>query len=444
MLISSRENVILDTVADANGNFIFKDLDLSDTAKIVLQARKRNDGKNVAIYVRQPDFPDVSKSLNLFTGGKQLNAEELAVMKSNFEAFQKQLHDDSLKSGATLRGVTIRGKRYAKPDIYNQNGTLPEQDIDLKKIQDYYDMRQAIKYGLPFVDFYRRKYGVKTIIDGLDIDFTGADINSYEPSEVTSIRFIDAAAYNEDNPGTGRPAYLVITTKLSTDTTVLKQVDIKATKVKKSTVTRSSNLHGPGNADQVIMGDKLGSCVSLADCLRGKVFGVSFAADGSPINISRGANSPMVIIVEGNQLAGSELNNIDVNTVSSIEVLRTNFAKSIYGGSIGGGALIITLKDGSEKYTTSTVPAGLITYPFKGFYKARQFYSPKYAGPKQTGDAPDLRSTIYWQPNVITDKDGKTSFEYFNADTKGTYRITLEGIDENGQIGRAVYRYKVQ
>ena len=54
-----------------------------------------------------------------------------------------------------------------------------------------------------------------------------------------------------------------------------------------------------------------------------------------------------------------------------------------------------------------------------------------------------MRITIYWNPNIITDKDGKASFAYFNNDIKGTYRVVIEGIDDNGNLGRKVYRYKV-
>jgi uncharacterized protein YfaS (alpha-2-macroglobulin family) len=87
---------------------------------------------------------------------------------------------------------------------------------------------------------------------------------------------------------------------------------------------------------------------------------------------------------------------------------------------------------------------GVITYTPKGYYKAREFYSPQYDNPKTNQKMADLRSTIYWNPNIITDKDGKASFEYFNADSKGTYRVVVEGIDADGNLGRQVYRYKVE
>ena len=79
----------------------------------------------------------------------------------------------------------------------------------------------------------------------------------------------------------------------------------------------------------------------------------------------------------------------------------------------------------------------------QGYYKAREFYSPQYNGPANPPKV-DLRTTIYWNPNVATDKDGKASVEYFNADAKGTYRVVIEGIDADGILGRRVYRYKVE
>jgi hypothetical protein len=45
---------------------------------------------------------------------------------------------------------------------------------------------------------------------------------------------------------------------------------------------------------------------------------------------------------------------------------------------------------------------------------------------------------------LVTDKDGNASFDYYNADGTGSYRIVVEGIDDKGNIGRQVYRYKIE
>ena len=446
MLTSTRENTILDTITDASGNFKFTDLVLSDTAKIVLQARKQNNGKRVSIFVKQPDYPNLIKSNEQDAANNDLSPDAL---QKNYAAYQSQLRDDSLKYGKQLGQVNVTAKRLAKPDNYNLNGTMPERLVDMKRIKDYVAIDQALLRGVPFLSISMNgtlKYEgspVSIILDG-----TRATLDmlyAYLPGEIDNIRLVSAGGWEDGGP---RPGYIVIETKkrAGTDTTVLKQVNITAKKVKKNVVTRSSNLHGPGNADQVLMGDQLGAnCANIADCLRGKLFGISFKPDGTPVNISRGANADMVIEVDGNRLAGSELNNINANDVSSIEVLRTNFAKSIYGSDIGGGLLIITMKNGSErKYLTADSPTGLITYPFKGYYKARTYYTPKYTAANKDSGILDLRSGIYWKPDVLTGADGTATFDYFNADTKGTYRVIIEGIDDDGNLGRRVYRYKVE
>jgi len=90
-------------------------------------------------------------------------------------------------------------------------------------------------------------------------------------------------------------------------------------------------------------------------------------------------------------------------------------------------------------------PKYLLTFTPIGYSHTREFYSPKYTGPMTINQHPDLRSTVYWNPRLVTDKTtGTTSFEFFNADGKGTYRAVIEGMDADGNIGRFVYRYKVQ
>lgn len=51
---------------------------------------------------------------------------------------------------------------------------------------------------------------------------------------------------------------------------------------------------------------------------------------------------------------------------------------------------------------------------------------------------------LYWNPNIVSGKDGKASFEYCNGDTKGTNHVVVEGIDDSGSLGRRVFRYNVE
>jgi hypothetical protein len=338
----------------------------------------------------------------------------------------------------------VKARKISKPDEYNNYGTRAEHDADMKKLsREFKEIKDGLQTVIPGLSyrndrFYYAINPVTILVDGLEAH---ADDLTYSPEDVESIRMID-------------PSLLMVTTKrfAGTDTvgTVkLKEVKINSHKINnKPTVTHSDNLNGAGNADQVIMGDKLADCIMIADCLRGKIAGVQFAQDGTPYRTHSThlkGPKPMVIVVDGNMMSGSQMNNINASDIYSIEVLESGGSLALYGSDAADGALIITTKRGTDgSFVTSDTPTKLISYPFAGFNKPRTFYLPKY-NPLDTGTKkPDKRTTIYWNPNVITDKDGKAQLEYFNADTKGTYRVVVEGIDDYGNIGRAVYRYKVE
>ena len=352
-LVATKQNILRDTTTDINGNFKFTGLSPPDTTKLVLRARKQHDGSNVAIYVQQPDYPTIlkGKSAAIIPG---LSPEMATVMKKDYQDYQTQNTADSLKNGITLNEVKIKNRPVPKPDIYNHYGTVAEYDVDMKRLAaDFILIKQSLIYMIPGIisdtgHFYYedplRKRPVQFIIDGFER--SADDLNNYTLNEIESIRMIS---------GTGL-AYptVILTTKnyAGTDTasTVkLKQVTIQAKKINKAPdLSRSSNLHGGGNADQVIMGDKVDGCITISDCLIGKIFGVIFNSGGAPIN-TRGIPKPMSIIVDGAVLDGSHLNELNGSDIYSIEVLRSGAAKAIYGTSIqGGGALVITMNNGSE------------------------------------------------------------------------------------------------
>jgi hypothetical protein len=215
---------------------------------------------------------------------------------------------------------------------------------------------------------------------------------------------------------------------------------------------RSSNLGGPGHADQVILGDAIKNSASLSiglnGLLRGVVFyqGQAYLSTGMELNNGGQSITSMLLIVDGvNAGNGADIDVIQPNSVEAVEVLKGNNA-AIYGVEGGAGVLVITTKTDlrGEKLTSTEMSPGLFSIEPAGFYKAREFYIPKYDAANPAANLPDHRTTIYWQPDVITDTNGSASFNFFNSDSKGTYRVEVQGMDSNGNMGRQVFRYKVQ
>jgi uncharacterized protein YfaS (alpha-2-macroglobulin family) len=46
----------------------------------------------------------------------------------------------------------------------------------------------------------------------------------------------------------------------------------------------------------------------------------------------------------------------------------------------------------------------------------------------------DFRRTLYWNPNVKTDKDGKATIEFYNNSSCTQMFISAEGITKDGKF----------
>jgi hypothetical protein len=331
-LMSTEHKLFADTLTDANGNFKFTGLDLPDSARVILSAKKTNNNNNVDIIIKRTEYPP--------------------VVKQNIASYSSGPLPDSINSKTTVTN-TFRQQR---------------------------------------LDFLNRKHQLKEVV-------------------------------------------------------------IKSTRFKRAEpdLSNSANLNGPGRADQIIKSDDLKDIATLYDGLYGRLRDVDLYIDrlGFVTAYNRrvhGMHKPskMVLVIDGNISPSVSLNDINPNIVHSIEVLTSPKNLLIYGYDVGGAILITTKHSGDKDWDDIPTAPGTLKHIFKGFYVTREFYSPRYDTPKSNTPLPDLRSTIYWNPNLITDEPGKASVEFFNSDTKGTYRIVIEGIDGDGNLGRQVYRYKVE
>jgi len=150
------------------------------------------------------------------------------------------------------------------------------------------------------------------------------------------------------------------------------------------------------------------------------------------------------VVIDGVVMpTGTGVNVINSNDVETVEVFKYASA-SIYGSQGKDGVIVITTKEGKGLQKKDIPSIGVLPITVKGFYRGREFYAPKYEANLPTNPRPDLRSTIYWNPAVITDKDGNANFEFYSADTPGTYRVVVEGIDNKGDLGRKVFFIKVE
>lgn len=260
---------------------------------------------------------------------------------------------------------------------------------------------------------------------------------------------------NVQNIDSTLSVYLKNTKRQYAATRMLKEVVIVAkSEVKKPSHTDYPALTGLSpQPDHVVSGIQLSNCNFLLDCLRGAAFGFTYDNDNFYLtrDYSQGNKStPAAVYYNGMPVDASYLENIDPKTVESVELFNNDGLSSINKMSNTKGVIVINTKPApkGEKISLSQLrdmmpQYNLITINPLGYVRAKDFYVPKFSVPKTNPAYSDLRTTIYWNPKIITDATGKAAFDFFNADGKGLYRAVLEGIDADGNIARYVYHYKV-
>lgn len=68
----------------------------------------------------------------------------------------------------------------------------------------------------------------------------------------------------------------------------------------------------------------------------------------------------------------------------------------------------------------------------EGYSQVKEFYSPDYS---ILPPEPDYRRTLYWNPSVIPDKEGKASIRFYNNGSCRKFSISAETITADGIIG---------
>lgn len=95
------------------------------------------------------------------------------------------------------------------------------------------------------------------------------------------------------------------------------------------------------------------------------------------------------------------------------------------GGGAGGAIAIYTRKGDDIKYTGGK---GLANSLVRGYSEIRQFYSPNYSTFKPENEKKDIRTTLYWNPQLRTDgKNRQVKLTFYNNDISRAFRVIIEG-----------------
>ena len=162
---------------------------------------------------------------------------------------------------------------------------------------------------------------------------------------------------------------------------------------------------------------------------------------GNTVRIRNNPGDPLVL-VDNMETDMDMLLNFQVLDIAEIEVFKDATA-AIFGSRGGNGVILITTKSG-EVPTRQREKYNMKIYQPLGYQVVKEFYMPAYDTPeRKRSSEPDLRTTVYWNPNVNSSAEtGEAQVNFFAADTSTTYSVIIEGMTPDGQIIRSVQKIR--
>ena len=165
-------------------------------------------------------------------------------------------------------------------------------------------------------------------------------------------------------------------------------------------------------------------------------------------------------MIDGTPVPESEVRALPISWVERIDVVDENVASLaamqtvveyegvdssgkptiVYG--YADGAISIILKDDKDIVNNSVFHS--VNVKFSGFDEPRIFYSPRHHTKLESDYKPDLRTTLFWEPNIKVENDKNFFLNYYNADNPSKVKVIVEGITTKGipVTGKAEYEVK--
>lgn len=168
---------------------------------------------------------------------------------------------------------------------------------------------------------------------------------------------------------------------------------------------------------------------SILNYLQGKIPGLLLRNNGI-------GKAPTIQYIGKDVLIYLDEHELETDQLETIQVSHLAYIKMIGSSAMAGGlnpvlALYYKKHDDQGYKRQSLSDIGFVKVA--GYSPVKEFYSPDYAEGDNKGM--DARSTLYWQPYIITEgKNRKETIQFYNNDLTTRFRIIVEGFNEDGKF----------
>lgn len=122
--------------------------------------------------------------------------------------------------------------------------------------------------------------------------------------------------------------------------------------------------------------------------------------------------------------------NLDPEIVEKIDVINRNY---FVGDFVFNGLVNVITRAGD--FSCTSLPEQAVRLKYKVIDSGLSFREPVASDAASVGNnnIPDFRNTLYWNPSVRPDKDGKLSVKFRTSDNIGEYEIIVQGLTSDGR-----------
>ena len=179
-----------------------------------------------------------------------------------------------------------------------------------------------------------------------------------------------------------------------------------------------------------LVNDKFAMVGDVFTFLTGKVAGLQISGQGSNTTLNWRGAAP-ALYVDEMQSDVSMVAGISLTDIAYVKVFNPPFLGS-FGGANGAIAIYTKRGDDIQRDNVKSLNISLL----EGYNGIKEFFSPKYYSREKAPDEEkDVRTTLYWNPNIIIDpRTQKAKITFYNNDISDAFRVIIEGSTLDGRL----------
>lgn len=430
LAVSDIKNISLSVVASGYSNLENGNLNIKNY--LLLSSELKGKIENPGYYFNKENPGRLEKLdlLMLTQGWRRFSWKE--VIEGNFSRKGYFLED-----GFSFQGQLVNYFHRDKPIAGKVSLTFYEEPLKLKEIETD-DNGYFLFTGYDILDTVN--IIMQSVLPDKNVLFKNKLGNDWvyinmEPTSPELINYIW---------GTSKPSLpnLINDTIFLYDkeTTLIEEVRIirRKKQLENKTIHNSANFRFSAETDP-----QINNSPNLFDYLLGQVpqLKVIVNRKGKRIILIR-ANYSMdtgksllpLILLDNLPLDYELIENIDMTEVAYVDIL-TSGSLAMYGNRAANGVIAIYTNNfvGKKNKTEKYPGLGITHFMHPGYYKAREFYSPKYEQGDESFET-DYRTTLFWSPSINFTEPDKSKLSFFTSDIESDYIIQVEGLTNDGQI----------